>query len=48
MNANEIIQYIRNSKKNTPVKVYLKEKKPILFKNCKVFGCTDKIIFGKI
>lgn len=46
MEANEIIQYIKNAKKKTPVKVYLKEKKPIAFPGCQVFGCADKIIFG--
>lgn len=46
MKANEIIQYISDSEKKTPVKVYIKEKKPIPFTNCKVFGCTDKVIFG--
>lgn len=47
MDSKEIIQFISNSKKKTPVKVFLKEKKPIEFINCKVFGCTDKIIFGE-
>jgi 2,3,4,5-tetrahydropyridine-2-carboxylate N-succinyltransferase/tetrahydrodipicolinate N-acetyltransferase len=47
MNANEIIQYISKSEKKTPVKVYIKEKKPIPFENCKVFGCSDKIVFGE-
>jgi hypothetical protein len=35
MNANEIIQYISNSEKKTPVKVYLKETKPIPLKTAK-------------
>jgi 2,3,4,5-tetrahydropyridine-2-carboxylate N-succinyltransferase/tetrahydrodipicolinate N-acetyltransferase len=47
MNANEIIQYISKSEKKTPVKVYIKEKAPLPFENCKVFGCTDRIIFGE-
>ena len=47
MNANEIIQYISNSEKKTPVKVYIKEKKPLPFENCKVFGSSDRIIFGE-
>lgn len=47
MNANEIIQYISNSEKKTPVRVYIKEKKPLPFVNCKVFGCTDRIVFGE-
>lgn len=46
MNANEIINYIKDSKKTTPVKIYLKEKNPIPFINCQVFGSADKIIFG--
>jgi 2,3,4,5-tetrahydropyridine-2-carboxylate N-succinyltransferase/tetrahydrodipicolinate N-acetyltransferase len=47
MNANEIIQYISKSEKKTPVKVYIKERAPIPFENCKVFGCTDRIVFGE-
>ncbi|HVI42932.1 MAG TPA: 2,3,4,5-tetrahydropyridine-2,6-dicarboxylate N-acetyltransferase [Anaerovoracaceae bacterium] len=47
MNANEIIQYISNSEKKTPVKVYIKERNPIPFENCKVFGCSDRVIFGE-
>ena len=47
MNANEIIEYIQKSEKKTPVKVYIKEKKPLPFKNCKVFGGSDRIIFGE-
>lgn len=46
MDAKEIIQYIQNVKKKTPVKVYLKERKPIEFPKCQVFGYMDKIIFG--
>lgn len=47
MNATEIIQRIKESNKKTPVKVYLREKAPIQFnKNCKIFGCGDKVIFG--
>jgi 2,3,4,5-tetrahydropyridine-2-carboxylate N-succinyltransferase/tetrahydrodipicolinate N-acetyltransferase len=47
MDAKEIIQYISNSKKKTPVKVYIKEKRPLPFENCKVFGCGDRIVFGE-
>lgn len=47
MNANEIIQYISNSEKKTPVKVYIKEKRPLPFVNCKIFGSGDRIIFGE-
>lgn len=48
MNAQEIIEYIRTSEKKTPVKVYVWEKEPVAFPNCKEFpggqGC--KIVFG--
>lgn len=48
MNAQEIIEYIRSSEKKTPVKVYVWEKEPVLFPNCREFpageGC--KIVFG--
>lgn len=47
MNANEIIQYISKSEKKTPVKVYIKEKAPLPFENCKIFGSTDRIVFGE-
>lgn len=47
MKANEIIQYISNSEKKTPVKVYIKEKRPLPFENCKIFGGTDRIVFGE-
>lgn len=46
MDAQEIIQYIANSKKKTPVKLYVKESEPIDYGNAKVFGVTDKIVFG--
>ena len=48
MNAEEIIEYIRTSKKKTPVKVYVWEEKDVEFPNCQFFpaapGC--KIVFG--
>ncbi len=48
MNAQEIIEYIRTSEKKTPVKVYVWEKTPVSFPNCREFpageGC--KIVFG--
>ena len=47
MNANEIIQFISNSEKKTPVKVYIKEKKPLPFENCQIFGSGDRIVFGE-
>lgn len=46
MNAKEIIEYIANAEKKTPVKLYIKEKAPIDYGNAKVFGATDKIVFG--
>lgn len=46
MNENDIIQFIKESKKKTPVKLYLKEKRLIPFENCQVFGSTDKVVFG--
>ena len=33
-------------KKKTPVKVYVKEKEPVDFAGCQVFGNGDKIVFG--
>lgn len=47
MNASEIIQYISNSEKKTPVRVYIREKKPLPFEGCKIFGCIDRIVFGE-
>ena len=48
MNAQEIIELIRTSKKQTPVRVFLKEKSPLEFENAKVFpmGNGTSIIFG--
>ena len=48
MNAQEIIEYIRTSEKKTPVKVYIWEKHPVSFPNCREFpaGETCKIVFG--
>ena len=46
MNAQEIINYIATAEKKTPVKLYVKEKAPINYGNAKVFGATDKIVFG--
>ncbi len=43
--AEELINYISQSEKKTPVKIYLKEKRPIPLPKAKVFGATDKIIF---
>ena len=46
MNAQEIINYIATAEKKTPVKLYVKEKAPVNYGNAKVFGTTDKIVFG--
>ena len=49
LEAQEIIKYIADSKKKTPVKIYLREKSPIDFSdtNARIFGTGDKIIFGE-
>lgn len=46
MNAQEIINYIATSEKKTPVKLYVKERKPIDFGSARVFGAGDKVVFG--
>ena len=48
MEAQEIIKFIADAKKVTPVKIYLREKEPIDFSdtNAKIFGERDKIVFG--
>lgn len=46
MNAQEIIQFIANAEKKTPVKLYIKTKRDIDFGSAKVFGADDKIVFG--
>ncbi len=48
MNAQEIIEYIRTSEKKTPVKVYVWEKTPVEFPNCRVFPAAGncKLVFG--
>ena len=47
MNAEEIIRFIHDAKKKTPVKVYIKACRPIAFENCKVFGENDMIVIGE-
>lgn len=47
MDAYEIIRYIAESKKKTPVKLYVKEKAPLNYGDAKVFGCGDKVVFGE-
>lgn len=46
MNAEEIIRFIGEAEKKTPVKVYVKEKEPVDYGDAKVFGTGDKIVFG--
>jgi len=47
VNAQEIIRYIAESKKKTPVKLYVKEKSPLDYGSAKVFGAGDKVVFGE-
>ena len=47
MDAYEIIRYIAESKKKTPVRMFVKEKEPVDFGSAKVFGAGDKIVFGE-
>ena len=47
MNAQEIIAYIANAQKKTPVKLYVKEREAIDYGNAKVFGAGDKVVFGE-
>lgn len=47
MDAQEIINYIANSEKKTPVKLYVTEKRPVDYGSAKVFGeGHTKIVFG--
>ncbi len=46
MDAYEIIRIIQQSKKQTPVKVYLKGGKNLTFPGCTEFGASDRVIFG--
>lgn len=48
MEARELIEFIGNAEKKTPVKVYVKEKESVDFAaaGCQVFGSGDKIVFG--
>ncbi len=49
MNAEEIIRYISQSEKKTPVKVYLRRKQgapSLTFPGCLCFGAGDEIVFG--
>lgn len=46
MNAQEIIRYISEAPKKTPVRIFVKEKRPIDYGAAKVFGAGDKVVFG--
>ena len=47
MNAQEIIAYIGSAEKKTPVKVYIKERRPIAYGSAQVFGDgASKVVFG--
>ncbi len=47
MNAQEIIAYIGSAEKKTPVKVYIKERRPVDYGSAQVFGeGTGKVVFG--
>ena len=47
MNAEEIIAFIRDAKKKTPVKAYVKVKKDFETPGLRAFGAGDKIVFGE-
>lgn len=46
MNTQELIRYIAQAEKKTPVKLYIKENAPIDYGSAKVFSAGDKIVFG--
>lgn len=48
MDAQEVIDYIANAKKTTPVKVYVRERagSSVDYGSARVFGAGDKIVFG--
>jgi 2,3,4,5-tetrahydropyridine-2,6-dicarboxylate N-acetyltransferase len=46
MEAQEIIRYIAESKKKTPVKVWLKGGEDLVFENCKTYGAGDRVVIG--
>ena len=41
MNAEEIIRFIHDAKKTTPVKAYVKAAGDVEFPGCRVFGAGD-------
>lgn len=46
MNTEEVIRFISEAKKKTPVQLFVKEKNPIDYGNVRVYGDTDKVVFG--
>ncbi len=47
MDAEQIIQYIANSKRKTPIKAYLRLSKSLIFENCTTFGNNNlTVVFG--
>ena len=47
MNAEEIIRFIHDAKKTTPVKAYVKAAPDVAFPGCRVFGAGDRVVFGE-
>ncbi len=47
MNAQEIIRFIHDAEKKTPVKAYVKASAPVDFPGCRVFGEKDCVVFGE-
>ncbi len=48
MDANYIINYIKDAKKKTPVKLYVNTKEKVEFPNSKVFGSDNSyVVFGE-
>ena len=46
MNAQDIIRRISTADKMTPVRMYVREKRPVDYGSAKVFGAGDKIVIG--
>lgn len=46
MEAQEIIRYISEAEKKTPVRVTIREQRELPFENCRIFGGTDRVIYG--
>ncbi len=47
MNANEIIDMIKNAEKKTPVKAYIRARKPLDYSSLRAFGAGDSVVFGE-